>query len=174
MRTGTKFIQMILALAIGALAGCDKDDNTPPVPAAPPPSNTTSAPASKPTATTTNPVTRIATFNDSFHDVTGPVKPDKVIAKVIQTLPLFNHPTSCTVSLDGKFLFVTNSAVLVNGIEFHKGSISKLEIGADGRLKMIEPDFVKGLHAPMGIAPLPKATATFPAGALFVATGMTS
>jgi hypothetical protein len=37
---------------------------------------------------------------------------------------------------------------------------------------MIDPDFIKGLHAPMGIAPLTKATAAFPAGSLFVATGM--
>lgn len=168
-------ITTVFSLAIGAmaLAGCDKDDNTPAVPA-PQTSNTTPAPApaSMPAATTT--ATPIRSFNDSFKDVTGPVKPEKVLAQVIQTLPLFNHPTSCTVSLDGKYLFVTNSAVVLNGIEYNKGSISKLEIGADGRLKMIEPAFVKGLHAPMGIAVLPKATAMFHAGALFVAVGTTS
>src|SRR5258706_9329955 len=105
MRTGIKFIQTSLALSITALAlaiaGCDKDDNTPAVPAAPPHSNTTPTPASKPIATTTNPSPRITTFNDTFHDVTGPVKPDKVIAKAIQTLPLFNHPPSCTVTPHG-------------------------------------------------------------------------
>jgi DNA-binding beta-propeller fold protein YncE len=169
-----RFTTAILLLGTCVLLGCDKDDNTPAVQAVPP-SNTTpppAPPASKPAPITSAP--RITNFNDSFHDITGPVKPDKIIAKVIQTLPVFNHPTGCTVSLDGKYLFVTNSAVVVNGVEYNKGSISKLEIGPDGRLKMIDPDFIKGLHAPMGIAPLPKATAAFPAGSLFVTTGMTT
>lgn len=169
----TRLITAILLFGAVVLAGCDKDDNPPAVTAAPPSDTPPPAPpASKPAPPAT--VSRITHFNDPFHEVNGPVKPDKIIAKVIQTLAVFNHPTSCTVSLDGKYLFVTNSAVVVNGVEFNKGSISKLEIGPDGRLKMIEPNFVKGLHAPMGIASLPKATATFPAGSLFVATGMTA
>jgi hypothetical protein len=185
MRMGNLALRRLTAvcsLAIAALAmgGCDKDDAPPAAVPVAQPSDATPAPAPGATSraaaptTATSGASAMRLANDSFKDVTGPVKPDKIIAKVIQTLPVFNHPTSCAVSLDGKYLFVTNSAVVLNGIEYNKGSISKLEIGADGRLKMVDPDFVKGLHAPMGIAPLPKGTGTFPAGSLFVSTGTTA
>jgi hypothetical protein len=39
---------------------------------------------------------------------------------------------------------------------------------------MIDREFVKDIHAPLGIAVLPKATGKFPAGSLFVCTGATS
>jgi len=165
---------MVLALAaMTSATGCDREDpivangaNTPPAPAAPAPQTPTTRPASK----TDEPVD----FSNGFKDVTGPVKPDKVTAKVIQTLPVFNHPVSCAVGRGGKFLFVTNSAATSNGFLYNKGAISKLSIAADGRLTMIKADFVPDLHAPQGIAVLTKATAKFPAGSLFVSTGAAS
>jgi hypothetical protein len=100
-------------------------------------------------------------------------------AKVIETLPIFNHPQSCAASPDGKYLFVTNSGATVSSIlgpsfQYYGGAISKLSIDADGRLKLINLKFVDNLHAPMGIAVLPKSTGKFPAGSLFVCTGTTS
>jgi DNA-binding beta-propeller fold protein YncE len=179
----------ILAIALGmfTLAGCDRDnsnnsgasrkasssssyteDSTPltPTPAA-------TTPSSKPSKTAVSD-SGSSGFTGTFHDVTGPVEPDKLTAKVIQTLSVFNHPASTAVSLDGRYLFVTNSASTLSGMEYNKGSISKLELQPDGRLKMLKTDFVQGLHAPMGIAALPKATGRFPAGSLFVSTGMTA
>jgi DNA-binding beta-propeller fold protein YncE len=175
----------VIAVALGLLAmgGCDRDNSggsqassSSSSSPAPDTSSETPAPAPKPPATKptkTASDTGLSSFTSTFHDVTGPVQPDKLTAKVIQTLSLFNHPASTAVSLDGRYLFVTNSASTLDGIQYNKGSISKLELQADGRLKMLKSDFVTGLHAPMGIAALPKATGKFPAGALFVATGTT-
>jgi DNA-binding beta-propeller fold protein YncE len=173
-----------LAMTLGALVltACDRDDSAPPSADSNPTVDTRGAgggsngsnaqPASKPT--TAEAPTRTTSFTDSFHDITGPVQPDKLTAKVIQTVAAFNHPASCAVSLDGRFLFVTNASSTLNGLQYNKGSISKLAIDADGRLKMVKNDFVSGLHAPMGIAALPKATGHFPAGSIFVSTGTTS
>jgi hypothetical protein len=57
---------------------------------------------------------------------------------------------------------------------YQQGAVSKLEIDADGRLKMVEPKWVNGLQQPTGITVLQKATKKFPAGALFVCTGATN
>jgi hypothetical protein len=173
----------VLAIALGllALGGCDRDNSggsqASSSSSTPDKSSETPTPAPKRPATTPTKATGdtgFSSFASTFHDVTGPVRPDKLTAKVIQTLSVFNHPASTAISLDGRYLFVTNSSSTLNGIEYKKGSISKLELQSDGRLKMLKSDFVTGLHAPMGIAALPKATGKFPAGALFVSTGMTT
>jgi DNA-binding beta-propeller fold protein YncE len=178
----------ILAITLGAfaLAGCDRDNtnNSGAARDSSSSSYTDDSTTITPTPATTTPSSKPSKtavadpgatgFTGTFHDVTGPVEPDKLVAKVIQTLPVFNHPASTAVSLDGRYLFVTNSSSTLNGLEYNKGSISKLELQPDGRLKMLKTDFVQGLHAPMGIAALPKATGRFPAGSLFVSTGMTS
>jgi DNA-binding beta-propeller fold protein YncE len=133
----------------------------------------TRALTTRPTAAAAAPL-RDAPLN-GFKDYQGDVQPDRNLAKVIQTIKAFDRPAGCAVSLDRKYLFVTNSSWSQSGgFRHYKGSISKLEILPDGRLKMLKPDFVTQVHAPMGIAPLPKATRGFPAGALFVATGATS
>jgi DNA-binding beta-propeller fold protein YncE len=93
---------------------------------------------------------------------------------VSQTLTGFHRPESCTFSLDGKYLFVSNCAskalpdafVLVKGA----GAISKLAVSPTGEVTMIEPRFVEGIDSPLGISPLPKATGRFPKGTLFVNT----
>jgi DNA-binding beta-propeller fold protein YncE len=173
----------VLAVALGLLAagGCDRDHSggSQASSASSTPDSSPEVPAPAPRVSVTQPVkpatdTGFSGFTSTFHDVTGPVQPDKLTAKVIQTLSVFDHPASTAVSLDGRYLFVTNSSSTLNGIEFNQGSISKLELQADGRLKMLKSDFVTGLHAPMGIAALPKATGKFPAGSLFVSTGMTT
>jgi hypothetical protein len=163
----------LLALGALTLAGCDRDDSAP---ASPPAQTDATPPNALPTSRkVTSSANKPPVFEDPFHDVTGPVQPDKLTAKVIQTLAVFDHPASSVVSLDGKLLFVTNSASIITGLSYNKGSISKLEIDpADGRLRMVRPDFIVGLHAPMGIAALPKATGKFPAGTIFVATGTTA
>ena len=180
MRMG-KLTRLATALALGALmlAGCDDDSNIVTN------SGVTSTPRSAavaPKAAITAPVTTNeseSSLSSSFKDVSGPVLLDRTDAQVIQTLPIFNHPQSCTASADGKFLFVTNSGMIVSSVqgpsvEYYKGAISKLEIDADGRLKVVKLKFVDGLHAPMGISVLPKGTGKFPAGSLFVSTGMTA
>jgi DNA-binding beta-propeller fold protein YncE len=167
-----------LTLAL-MLPGCD-DDSTPiNAPAA----ATTNATAAAPKKAATLPFIPLgnpdANLAGSFTDVTGPVTPDLNTAKVIQTLALFNHPDSCAASADGKYLFVTNSGAIINGItgpsfQYEQGAISKLSIGGDGRLTLVSLKFVDGLHAPMGMAILPKSTGKFPAGSLFVSTGTTA
>lgn len=106
-------------------------------------------------------------------DIKGPVQPDAMVAKLIQTLVGFHHPKACVVSPDGKFLYVTNSVVGDSGFVVGKGYISQLQIQEDGRLKMLKARWVEGLTAPQGLAFLTKATKRFPAGTLFVCTGMT-
>jgi hypothetical protein len=158
-----------------ALTGCDRDAAISAT--AGTPSTATKAPApAAPVTPALAPVPAYApvSFNDQFQDVPGPPKPDPNMAKVIQTLPFFNRPASSVVGLDGKTLFVTNSAATLNGMVYQGGAISKLEIDADGRLKMIEQKFVDRLQQPTGITVLSKATKKFPAGALFVATGATN
>lgn len=98
-------------------------------------------------------------------------------AAVIQTIAEFHRPESSAFSLDGKTLFVTNCGsgfygekelfALANG----KGAISKLSVDEKGKLTMLNPKFVVGLNGPLGIGVLPRATAKFPAGTLFVNTG---
>ena len=99
------------------------------------------------------------------------VKPNPNLAQILQSLESFNHPESSTISADGQHLFVTNCASTSDGFLLAGGSISKLEIQPDGTLKMLAPDFARGLTAPHGIAVLPKSTRKFRAGSLFVSTG---
>jgi hypothetical protein len=86
---------------------------------------------------------------------------------------VFDHPVGSALSLDHKFLYVTNSSRVLNGYRYGKGSISKLEIKPDGQLELAKAEFVTKIHAPMGIAVSTKATRKFPAGSLFVAVGTT-
>jgi hypothetical protein len=173
MRNLTAALVASLVLAAAALHGCNRDTglNTT--------ATTTDPDAGTPAPTTQGAVTPSFTLNtnataDSFVDVPGPIKPDRIYAKCVQTITGFNHPAACTLSLDGKYLFVSNSAATLNGMAYSQGAISKLEILPDGRLKMLNPTFVDHLHAPMGLAVLPKATAKYPAGSLFVSMGMSN
>jgi DNA-binding beta-propeller fold protein YncE len=172
-------LALILAALVAApLVGCDDDSN----PIISPISSTNNTPAPK--RASTLPFIPLDSgsapmLSGSFTDVTGPVKPDLSTAKVIQTLAVFNHPQSCAVSADGKYLYVTNSGAIVNGItgpsfQYYQGAISKLAIDADGRLKPVNLKLVEGIHAPMGIGILPKSTGKFRAGSLFVCTGTTA
>lgn len=177
MRQVTRWVAA-LAVAAGVFvsAGCD-DDSTSITAISP----ATSTPASKRRASTLPfiPLDNAdMKLSGSFTDVTGPVQPNLNTAKVIQTLAVFNHPDSCAISADGKYLYVTNSGAIVNGItgasfQYYQGAISKLAVDADGRLTPINLKLVEGIHTPMGIAVLPKATVKFPAGSLFVSTGTT-
>jgi hypothetical protein len=173
----------MLALALGGLglAGCDGDDNN----TAHSGTGTSTPGPDAPTASRRPATTRAirldnsADLTASFKDVSGPVKPDAAIAQVIQTLPLFNHPQSCAVSATGRYLFVSNSGAIVSNVlgpsvQFNKGAVSKLEIDADGRLRLVQLQFINRLHAPTGIAILNKSTPKFPQGALFICSGMTA
>lgn len=172
-----KRTRLALGLVVGlcCLAGCDDGSSSSsftPTPADPPPP--------KRTASTVPMVhDEAANLVNSFNDVTGPVKPDRTTAKVIQTLAIFNHPQSSAISADGNHLFVTNSGVVVSAlsgpsVQYCKGAISKLKIQPDGRLEVENVKFIDKLHAPMGIAVLNKGTSKFPEGSLFVCTGMTA
>jgi len=157
------------------MTGCDDESANAPVPAPSP----STPPTSKRATSGPKIILNDVNLFGSFTDVTGPVTPDLNTAKVIQTLPVFNHPQSCTASLDGKYLFVTCSGVIISqilgqSVQYEQGAISKLEIDADGRLRVVDVKFIDRLHAPMGIAVLPTATAKFPAGSLFVSTGTTA
>ncbi|MFO1350550.1 MAG: hypothetical protein U1F68_07705 [Gammaproteobacteria bacterium] len=93
--------------------------------------------------------------------------------EVIQRLEAFDNPEGSIFSADGKYVLVTNSAELgmqdkgFNWIE-KGGYISKLEVQADGTLKMVNDKLVTGLTGPLGMGVLPVATGKFPAGTIFV------
>jgi hypothetical protein len=94
-----------------------------------------------------------------------------------QTLAAFDRPESCSVSLDGRHVFVSNCASGEYGPEKNfalargRGAISTLSLSGDGTLAMVNARFVEGITAPLGQSPLPVATGRFPRGALFVNTG---
>ncbi|MCC7406651.1 MAG: hypothetical protein IT442_01170 [Phycisphaeraceae bacterium] len=96
---------------------------------------------------------------------------------VQQRLPRFNKPESCAFSLDGRFLYVTNCASgehgpgMTFGLLPGEGAISKLAVGSEGNLKVVDLRWATGLTAPLGITVLPVPTDRFPAGSLFINVG---
>ena len=102
-----------------------------------------------------------------------PVYPVK--GKVVARLSIFDNPEGAIVSMCGNYLFVSNSCLSKTTKGFYwaegRGSISKLEIGPYGDLKMIDRQFVKGLTGPLGMAILNVNTGKFAAGTLFAMSG---
>ncbi|MFH0871284.1 MAG: hypothetical protein V1878_02155 [bacterium] len=102
-----------------------------------------------------------------------PVWPVK--GKVVCRLSVFDNPEGAIVSMCGNYLFVSNSCTAKVKEGFYwvegRGSISKLEIGPYGDLKMIDRQFVAGLTGPLGMAILNVDTGKFAAGTLFAMTG---
>jgi hypothetical protein len=102
-----------------------------------------------------------------------PVYPVK--GKVVCRLSIFDNPEGAIVSMCGNYLFVTNSCTAKVKEGFYwvegRGSISKLEIGPYGDLKMLDRQFVTGLTGPLGMAILNVDTGKFAAGTLFAMTG---
>lgn len=102
---------------------------------------------------------------------TYPVK-----GKVVNVLGAFDNPEGALVSMDGNYLFVSNSALHGDpnkpfGWVEGAGSISKLEIGPNGELKMIDRIFIKNLTGPLGMAVLNVNTDKFPRGTIFATAG---
>ena len=99
------------------------------------------------------------------------------VPTIVQTLPAFHRPESSSFSLDGRYLYVGNCASGLYGdaqnfgLARGEGAISQLSVGANGQLTMVNPRFVSGLTAPLGMSVLPKATRKFPQGTLFVNVG---
>lgn len=96
--------------------------------------------------------------------------------EVIQTLNAFDNPEGAIFSADGKFVFISNAAELgMPDKGFHwtekAGYISKLEVQADGTLKMVNEKLITDLTAPLGMAVSPVATNKFPAGTIFLCAG---
>jgi len=98
-----------------------------------------------------------------------------VKGKVVCRLSIFDNPEGCIVSMCGNYLFVTNSCLAKVKEGFYwvegRGSISKLEIGPYGDLKMLDRQFVTGLTGPLGMAILNVNTGKFAAGTLFAMSG---
>jgi hypothetical protein len=103
------------------------------------------------------------------------LQPYPVKGHVIQTLKAFDNPEGAIFSPDGKYVFISNAAELGNkdkGFHFTEkaGYISKLEVQADGTLKMVNEKLVTGLTGPVGMAVSTVATPKFPKGTIFVCT----
>ena len=98
-----------------------------------------------------------------------------VKGKVVARLSIFDNPEGCIVSMCGNYLFVSNSCLAKVKEGFYwvegRGSISKLEIGPYGDLKMLDRQFVTGLTGPLGMAILNVDTGKFAAGTLFAMSG---
>ena len=98
---------------------------------------------------------------------------------VTQTMSIFHRPESVAFGLDGRKLFVSNCGSDVFGLDksfvgFVKGagSISKLNIDAQGTASVEKLKFISNLSANVGIAVLPQATEKFPRGTLLVNHGI--
>jgi hypothetical protein len=99
-----------------------------------------------------------------------------VKGKVVNVLGIFDNPEGALFSMDGQYLFISNAAThghpdkpfaWVEG----GGSISKLEVGPDGSLKLIDRIFIKDLTGPLGMAVLNVNTAKFPRATIFATAG---
>jgi len=99
-----------------------------------------------------------------------------VKGQLVQTLNSFDNPEGAIFSADGKSVFISNAAELGmpdRGLRWIEkgGYISKLSVQPDGTLQMVNEKLVAGYTTPLGMAVLPKATGTFPAGTIFAVTG---
>jgi hypothetical protein len=102
--------------------------------------------------------------------------PHSVSGQLLQELKAFDNPEGAIFSADGRFVFISSSAELgMPSKGFHwtekAGFISKLSVEADGTLKMVNRDLIRGLTAPLGMAVNTVATGRFPKGAIFLCTG---
>jgi hypothetical protein len=99
-----------------------------------------------------------------------------VAAEVVEVIRQFDNPEGAVFSQDGRHVFVSNAAEIGDrGQQFGwtegEGYISKLEVQQDGTLKMVEEKLIDGQTGPLGMAVLPVATETFPAGTIFALSG---
>ena len=102
--------------------------------------------------------------------------PHSAEAQLLQELKAFDNPEGAIFSEDGRFVFISSSAELgMPSKGFHwtekTGFISKLSVEADGTLKMVNRDLIRGLTAPLGMAVSTVATGRFPKGSIFLCTG---
>ncbi len=99
-----------------------------------------------------------------------------VKGQVVNELHLFDNPEAVIFSLDGRYLFVANTAVHGNakkpfGFTEGAGSISKLEVGPRGDARIVDLHFINHLTAPLGMAVLPVDTGLFTRGTIFAPVG---
>ncbi len=99
-----------------------------------------------------------------------------VKGKVVNVLGCFYNPEGALFSMDGKYLFISNSALHGNpdgpfGWVEGAGSISKLEVGPGGSVKIIDLSFIKDLTGPLGMAVLNVNLQKFPRGTIFATAG---
>ena len=124
-----------------------------------------------PLATTTLVASNAYAEGHAMHAEIHPVP-----AVINQVLGAFDNPEGAIFSADGSMAFVTNAAEIgdrADGFAWAEGEgyISKLEVLADGRLKMVNDKLITGLTGPLGMGVLPVATGKFPAGTIFACTG---
>jgi hypothetical protein len=106
----------------------------------------------------------------------APVEKFPVAAEVVQVIKQFDNPEGSIFTQDGRHVFISNAAEIGDrGQQFGwtegEDYISKLEVQQDGTLKMVEEKLIEGLTGPLGMAVLPVATETFPAGTIFALSG---
>ncbi len=99
-----------------------------------------------------------------------------VKGQVVSELHLFDNPEAVIFSLDGRYLFVANTAVHGNaqkpfGFTEGAGSISKLEVGPYGDARIVDLHFIDHVTAPLGMAVLPVNTRRFTRGTIFAPIG---
>jgi hypothetical protein len=106
----------------------------------------------------------------------GAIPDYPVKGKVVNVLACFDNPEGALFSMDGDYLFISNSALHGDankpfGWVEGAGSISKLEVGASGSMKMVDPVFIKDLTGPLGMACLNVNLQNFPRGTIFATAG---
>jgi hypothetical protein len=99
-----------------------------------------------------------------------------VKGKVVNVLACFDNPEGSLFSMDGQYLFVSNSALHGDANKPFAwveggGSISRLEVGPGGTLKLTDRYFIKDLTGPLGMAVLNVDLGRFPRGTIFATAG---
>lgn len=117
----------------------------------------------------------LAGLVELHHAHAADLQPYAKKAQVVQRLRAFDNPEGAIFSLDGKSVFVSNAAELGmpdKGFHWTEGAayVSKLEVQANGTLKMVNEKLVSGLTGALGMAVLPVDTTTFPRGTIFLCT----
>jgi hypothetical protein len=101
-------------------------------------------------------------------------QPWPVMGRVLQEIAEFDNPEGSVFSADGKSLYVSNAAIWdCDGFAWTEGGgyISKLSVGANGQVSMVNKQLAAGITAPLGMAVNRYGTRMFPAGSIFIGVG---
>jgi hypothetical protein len=90
---------------------------------------------------------------------------------MVHTLEAFHAPSAAVALPDNRTILVANTARGEYGLIMGRGSVSRVNLGEDGRLKVDQLRFIKDLNGPVGMELLRSKAGPLPAGTLVVTVG---